>query len=173
VEIGSGLGRICKALAGEFERVVGLDISPTMVAQAAALVADDRVTFEVVDGRTLAPIADASADFVCTFTVFQHQRSRGLIADYLTECGRVVRPGGVVALQWNNLPPVRYRLETLRWRLRLRRRRDRAATQTAPEFRGTTAPTAWMRSQLDRAGFDVAGTAGEGTLFAWAWGRRR
>ncbi len=35
VEIGSGLGRICLALADRFDRVVGLDISREMLDRAA------------------------------------------------------------------------------------------------------------------------------------------
>lgn len=173
VEIGSGLGRICKALASEFDQVVGVDISTAMVRRARELVEDDRVRFEVGDGTTLAMLADASVDFVCTFTVFQHQRSRHLIADYLHECGRTIAPGGVLAAQWNNLPPLRYRLDTLRWRLRRRRLDEVDAVTTEPEFRGTTATERWMRHQLDRAGFDVVEVRGAGTLFAWVWGVRR
>src|SRR5437764_15432079 len=37
VAVGSGLGRVCKALAGRFDRVVGVDISPQMDAKGAAL----------------------------------------------------------------------------------------------------------------------------------------
>lgn len=173
VEIGSGLGRICAGLGEHFERVVGIDISPSMVEQARQLVTDDGITFEVGDGTSLSAIESASADFVCTFTVFQHQRTRRLIAGYLAECARVLRPGGVLAAQWNNLPPTRYRLDTLKWRLRRPQADSATATQAEPEFRGTTATVAWMRRQLDEAGFDVVGTKGEGTLFAWVWARRR
>src|SRR5438093_9964969 len=34
VEIGSGLGRVCLALADRFERAIGVDISPEMVQRA-------------------------------------------------------------------------------------------------------------------------------------------
>src|SRR3546814_9633020 len=57
----------------------------------------------ICDGTTLGMLADASVDFACTFTVFQHQRSRDLIADYLHECGRTIAPGGVLAAQWNKI----------------------------------------------------------------------
>lgn len=173
VEIGSGLGRICKALAGEFDQVVGVDISPAMVRRARELVDDPKVRFEVGDGASLPMLDDASVDFACTFTVFQHQRSRDLIAAYLRECGRTITPGGVLAAQWNNLPPLRYRLDTLRWRLRRRRLDAVRAVTTEPEFRGTTASVRWMRRRLDEAGFDVVEVRGAGTLFAWVWGVRR
>lgn len=173
VEIGSGLGRISKALGATFDEVVGLDISASMVEQARELVPDEHVRFEVGDGSSLRPLADASADFICTFTVFQHQRSRDLIAGYLVECGRVLKPGGVLAAQWNNLPPLKYRLDTIKWKLRRKRLDDAAATRTAAEFRGTTATVKWIRAQLAQAGLQVAGTKGEGTLFAWVWARKR
>ena len=45
VEIGAGLGRVCRALADRFDRVVGLDVSPEMVERARGLVDDPRVSF--------------------------------------------------------------------------------------------------------------------------------
>src|SRR5437868_4492511 len=53
VEIGSGLGRVCLALADRFDRVVGIDISPEMVQRASELVTDPRVSFRVGDGASL------------------------------------------------------------------------------------------------------------------------
>src|SRR5438067_3171510 len=62
VEIGSGLGRVCVALAGRFDAVTGVDISPEMVERAGQLVGDPNVSFIVGNGSTLAGIDDASAD---------------------------------------------------------------------------------------------------------------
>src|SRR5688500_3858783 len=62
VEIGSGLGRVCLALADRFERVVGVDISPEMVERAKELVPDERVSFVVGSGSSLRPVEDGTAD---------------------------------------------------------------------------------------------------------------
>lgn len=175
VEIGPGLGRVCAAMAERFVRVVGIDVSPEMVRRAAALTADPRVTFEVGDGRTLASVGDATADLVYEFTVFQHIPSVAIIEGYVAEAGRVLRPGGVAAFQWNNQsPPGRWRLGAAARiagrRLGLRRWAD---PRFSREFLGTTVPTARLVAALDAAGLDVLAIEGEGTLFAWVWARRR
>lgn len=180
VEIGCGLGRVCKALATRFDRVIGIDIAPSMVEQARVAVLDGHVEFRCGDGHSLAGIEDASVDFLLTFTVFQHQPDKKLIADYLREAGRVLAPGGVIAAQWNNIPEARFRRMKLKWRLswRLRRvpvighrtgLRDEDGRRLSPQFLGTTATRQFMIDALERAGLEVSGTKGHDTLFAWIW----
>jgi len=171
VEIGCGVGRICKALSGHFVNVVGVDISESMVAQARQLVTEPNVRFEVVSGADLAPVNDDSADLVTTFTVFQHMPKAALIESYVTEASRVLRSGGVLAAQWNNLPhPLAWKLRGVWWRLR-----DRLGgplkldPRVAPEFVGMRLPTKDMTAMLTRAGFTVKGTSDLATLFAWVW----
>jgi ubiquinone/menaquinone biosynthesis C-methylase UbiE len=173
VEIGSGLGRICAALRPHFDQVVGIDISPEMVRQAAELVDDDGVRFVLGDGVTL-PVDDDSADLVTSFTVLQHLPELDLIGNYLREASRVVRSGGVLALQWNNdAHPRRYQLRSLWWRLQRRLGlRHRDDERVAPQFLGTPASLDYVRSTLESAGLQVVGTRGEGTLFAWVWARK-
>lgn len=171
VEIGSGLGRNCLALAGHFDRVVGIDIAPEMIRQAGELVDDERVSFVLTDGAALPSIHDSSADFVLTFTVFQHIPDIDVIEAYVAEAGRVLKPGGVFAFQWNN------QSSELSWKLR---RGVKAAMQkvglkkdpyhrNAVNFLGSTVSIERMRRALDAAGLEVAKTDGEGTLFCWGW----
>ncbi len=171
VEIGPGLGRICRALAEHFEHVIGVDVSAEMVRRAAELLDEPRVELRVGDGATLAPIEDASVDFVTTFTVLQHQDSVELIVSYLSEAARVLRSGGVLAAQFNgDAHPRRYRVRSRWWRLQ--RRLGVASKQdarVAPEFLGKPVPVAFVRRELERAGLVIAGTKGEGTLFSWIW----
>jgi SAM-dependent methyltransferase len=175
VEIGSGLGRNCLALTDHFDRVIGVDISPEMVRQADGLVDDDRVSFHVGEGADLPAIADGTADFVLSFTVFQHIPEVGVIQSYLREAARVLRPGGVVAFQWNNQATER------RWRLRravlstLQRSglRREAHDRNAVQFLGTTVDLARIESTLSSAGMDLVKTEGLGTLFCWAWAVKR
>ena len=175
VEIGSGVGRVCLALADRFDRVVGIDVSPEMVRRARELVPDERITFELGDGATLGSLASGSVDLVLSFTVFQHIPDRAVIEHYLEEAGRVLRPGGVVVFQWNNTPGA------LRWALkrtlldlaqRLRLRPERYG-RNAREFLGSRVPLDHIRAALDRAGLELKETRGLGTLFAWAWAVRR
>lgn len=171
VEIGAGLGRICRALADRYDRVIGLDISEEMVRRAKELVPDERISFEVSSGSDLKPLADASADLVLTFTVFQHIPDVGVIESYIREAGRVLKPGGVFVFQWNNTPGA------LRWKLRrallgfLQRTgvRPERHRRNAPEFMGSRVPLERIRSALAAGGLHLESSDGLGTLYAWAW----
>lgn len=171
IEIGSGLGRICLALASRFDRVVGLDISPEMVRRARELVTDPRIEFVESDGATLAPMGSGEADLVLSFTVFQHIPDARLIEGYIREAGRVLRPGGVLVFQWNN------QASTVVWALRrwllafLQRTRLRPERhgRNAAEFLGSTVPLDRIRRALESGGMELRGTKGLGTLFSWAW----
>ncbi|MGI8751458.1 MAG: class I SAM-dependent methyltransferase [Acidimicrobiales bacterium] len=172
VEIGSGLGRVCQALVAEFDEVIGIDVAPEMVTQARHYVDDPRIRFEVGNGTDLASIADASVDLVMTFTVFQHLPTRSLIDGYVREAARVLRPGGVLAAQWNNLPhPLLWKLQGARWRFE-RRVGLRPDERAAPQFLGLRVPADRVRVMCERAGLVPGGTKGEGTLFAWIWAEK-
>lgn len=174
VEIGSGLGRICLALADRFERVVGLDISPEMIERSRELVDAPRVEFLLGDGASLAGIADESADLVLTFTVFQHIPDPKVIDGYIVEAGRVLRPGGMFCFQWNNTPG------SIRWTIRRRLlgllersglHRERFGRHSAP-FLGSRVPLERIRRALARGGLELRRTDGLDTLYAWAWAER-
>lgn len=174
VEIGSGLGRICRALREHFDHVVGIDIAPEMVAQARELVTAEGIEFRVGDGTTLTDVADASVDLVFTFTVFQHIPDPTVVEGYIAEVGRVLRPGGVFAFQWNNEPNAgwwRLRRSVLGW-LQRTGRRPEAFGRHAPEFLGCRISTPRIRRALTGAGLELVGMRGDGTLFAWAWAVR-
>jgi SAM-dependent methyltransferase len=174
VEIGPGVGRVSLAMAEHFERVIGIDVSAEMVRRARQLVPDERISFEIGDGMTLAPVGDGDADFVFSFTVLQHIPKVSVIERYLAEAARVLAPGGVAALQWNNDP------HPLRWKARavvsaaLHRAGapSRSDNRHARQFYGSRVPVQRITSALERAGLDIVATKGEGTLFAWVWARK-
>lgn len=174
VEIGPGLGRICRALSEHFDRVVGIDISSEMVARARELVPDPRVEFLVGDGTSLRPLEDGCADLVVTFTVLQHLTSADAIEGYLREASRVLAPGGVLAAQWNNTPHERlWKAQVAWWRLR-NRIGGRFATdiRSQPQFAGTRLSFDRVRRTLEDSGMAVRGTMGLGNLFAWVWAEK-
>jgi SAM-dependent methyltransferase len=174
VEIGCGLGRICQALAPRFDQVIGVDISPEMLSQAREHVKDPKVEFVLGDGTSLGAIETASADLVLSFTVFQHIPSVSVICDYLTEAGRVLKPGGVFVFQWNN------EHGAFRWKVRrtvlsgLQRAglRGEKYGRHAPEFLGSRVPLRQVEPALQKGGLQLKAVRGEGTLFAWAWAQR-
>lgn len=175
VEIGSGLGRVCLALAERgFDRVVGIDVSSEMVERARELVTSPRVEFVVGDGHSLAPIEDGTVDLLLSFTVFQHIPSTAAILGYLVEAGRVLRPGGVFVFQWNNEPGAnRWRLR--RWLLSFLQRtgiRGERRGRHAPEFLGSRVPLRAVERTLRRAGLALGEVKGAGTLYCWAWATR-
>ncbi len=175
LEIGSGLGRICRALSERFDRVIGIDISEEMVRRARELVDDPRITFEVSNGSDLHGVPDGAVDLVLTFTVFQHIPDVRLIEGYVREAGRVLKPGGVFVFQWNNSPGAR------RWALKrrmlgfLQRTGLRAEPhrRNAPEFLGSRVPLDRVRRALADGAMELAGTTGLDTLYAFAWAVKR
>ena len=174
VEIGSGLGRICRGLRKHFDRVIGVDISEEMVTRARALVDEPGIEFVHGTGVGITGVDDASADLVFTFTVFQHIPDPSIVEGYIAEAGRVLRPGGVFVFQWNN------ESGSLSWRLRrtalslLQRTglRPERYGRHAPEFLGSRIPRDRIERALTRAGLRLVGTRGDGTLFTWGWAER-
>ena len=73
LDLGSGVGRLSFALARYFDEVHGFDISPSMIAEAAAnrdMYGQSAVDFRLSDDRLTK--ADDSYDFVMSFIVLQH-----------------------------------------------------------------------------------------------------
>lgn len=99
LDFGCGPGRLSAGLAGAgFARVLGVDISPTMLAKAREIVPDPRCEFVLGDGPTLAGVPDGSVDLVYTCRVLQHMPPE-IAHGYLREFLRVVFPDGVVVFQ--------------------------------------------------------------------------
>jgi len=98
IEVGAGFGRLADEYAG-FHKVVLLDSSDVHVRAAEeALGGDSR--FEIRLGDALAlPFADGEFDAaVCVRVLHHFADPRPLVA----ELGRIVRPGGVVILEYAN-----------------------------------------------------------------------
>jgi SAM-dependent methyltransferase len=150
VEVGCGSGRMTPGLARRFDRVLALDVSPAMVEQARAAVAEmDNVEFRVVSGERLDGVPDAIADVTLCYLVLQHLPRRSLVATYLREIARVLAPDGEALVQipvLDSSPKARaWRaarglVVPLLWRLRHRPADD-------PALRGSRL----TRAELDRA----------------------
>ena len=100
LDFGCGAGRLSRALAGKFERVVGLDVSASMVETARTLNRDvANIEFRENTSPRLEGIADASVDLVYSNMTLQHIPS-DLAAGYVGEFFRVLAPGGVAVFQF-------------------------------------------------------------------------
>lgn len=100
LDFGCGAGRLTRALGAHFARVVGVDVSASMIAAARRLNADrPHLEFRENASARIEGVADASVDFVFSHIVLQHI-PEALAAGYVEEFFRVLAPGGVAAFQF-------------------------------------------------------------------------
>jgi SAM-dependent methyltransferase len=98
LDFGCGVGRLTAALAARFRAVTGVDISPSMLAQARALHSGhDHCRFVHNDSPGLGAFPDESFDLVYSSLVLQHMPT-SLAGAYLAEFIRVLRPGGAIVI---------------------------------------------------------------------------
>lgn len=103
LDVGCGTGivaRLAAASAGSSGRVVGVDISPDMLAVAKAASGELPVEWKEADAHDL-PFPDASFDVVLSQQVVQFLPDRQRA---LTEMRRVLRPGGrALVSAWSSI----------------------------------------------------------------------
>jgi SAM-dependent methyltransferase len=99
LDFGCGVGRLTQPLARRFDRVVGVDISPTMVEVARRLNKyGSRVEYILNERPDLAFIPDHSVSLVYTHITLQHIPPDAT-KRYLDEFFRIVKPSGAVIFQ--------------------------------------------------------------------------
>ncbi len=104
LDFGCGVGRLTQALSRHFERVVGVDISRTMIELASAVNdRPDRVRFVQNARGDLSHFDSGAYDFVYTNIVLQHIPPE-LTEKYLVEFLRVLRPVGILVFQLPSHP---------------------------------------------------------------------
>jgi SAM-dependent methyltransferase len=116
LDFGCGVGRLTRALAEHFESSTGVDVSTPMIEQARELNRDqgERCTFLVNASEDLRVFEDESFDLVYSRLVLQHMPNPGMIRSYLREFGRVLRPGGLLAVQLPTKIGLRQRIQSHR-----------------------------------------------------------
>ncbi|MBD3163403.1 MAG: methyltransferase domain-containing protein [Candidatus Eisenbacteria bacterium] len=184
LEVGCGIGRMTRALAERFARVVGVDISEEMITRGRQELADlDNVTLAVGNGVDLGELEDRSIDFVFSYIVLQHIPDARVSLGYIREFGRVLRPGARAYFQVNNLR------SGLRGRLRLKSRLRAwiGGRGKEPENGEGAGPTgldhpAWTGSRLTlpqirracaEGDLEIVSLKGEGTQYLWVHARKR
>lgn len=94
LDVGCGTGAFSRQLAHRAARVLGVDFSPEMVAQARARsAAYTNIRYEVADVRTWAWPA-AGFDCIASIATLHHLP----LADVLSRMRDALRPGGVLAV---------------------------------------------------------------------------
>lgn len=140
IDIGSASGVSAAILASYGANVVGIDISPDLIAQAKAMWKDygDRIEFMVGDAEKLE-VPDESVDACFFGGVLHHFPERERV---YAEARRVLKPGGkFVAIEPNRLDV----FERIEW--------------AVADLRGKLAPSEYpidpiaMKGELESAGF--------------------
>lgn len=168
LEIGCGIGRMTRAFAKHLGTVYGIDISPEMIAQGQSYMADyPNVHLSVCNGADLRSFADASMDFCFSYIVFQHIPDSRITARYISEMGRVLKPGGIAYFQVNTRLVAFNRLR--RWiklQMRLRHRKG-GPNYLSPAWVGSSLRVNELRRAVEAAGLRVKRLMGVGTQYTW------
>lgn len=170
VEIGCGVGRMTAYFAEHAAKVIALDVSPEMLTRARERLASaTNIEFRVATGSGLSGVADASADLVFSYIVLQHIPDSAIALDYLRDAGRVLRPGGSLLAQFNNMEPaptglgIGRRLRSLRDRLLPKGPRD----LDHPAWVGSRLRLEQVREACAHHGLEDLHFRGEGTQYCW------
>ncbi len=98
-DVGCGVGRLTQALCPHFARAVGVDIAPTMIAEARRRNAfGERCAYVQNAAPDLRVLGDERFDFAYTSIVLQHMAPE-LALGYLAELARLLAPGGLLVAQ--------------------------------------------------------------------------
>ncbi len=97
LEIGCGIGRLFEGLAQRFSEVWGIDISSRMLEYGKSSCAVEARWIQG-DGMTLTGVDDAAVDYIISYEVMQHIPDLEVIASYVKEAFRVLRPGGAAQI---------------------------------------------------------------------------
>ncbi len=158
LDFGCGAGRLSQALADHADEVVGVDVSPPMLAVARELDTAGRCRFVLNETADLTCFADGEFDLVYSELVLQHLPS-AVIDGYLAEFVRVLRPGGVALLQCTTRPLWTFKGAV--WRLvpgpLVRLAQRRLLGYPAP-MRMTAYPPARFGAVVSAAGGEVVAT---------------
>ena len=97
LDLGCGIGRLVRALAGRVRSIAGVDVSPGMIEEARRRCAGlPGVRLELGNGRDLAMMPDSFVDLALAIDAFPYIVAAGahLVVAHFREVRRVLRPGG-------------------------------------------------------------------------------
>ncbi|PYT10348.1 MAG: hypothetical protein DMF60_00350, partial [Acidobacteria bacterium] len=102
------------------------------------------------NGKDLSVVPDRQFDFAFSCIVFQHIPSREIIANYVREVGRLLRPGALFKFQVQG---------------------DSSMKATRPDdtWLGVAFSEEQVRQMADRCGFECRYHHGAGDQYFWLW----
>jgi SAM-dependent methyltransferase len=99
LDFGCGVGRLSQPLAARFERVLAVDVAPSMLARARELAPPGLAIEWMLNERPdLSVVPDASVDLLYSHIVLQHIPP-DLALGYIREFVRVLKPDGLAVFQ--------------------------------------------------------------------------
>lgn len=99
LDFGCGVGRLTQALGRHFEEVVGVDISPSMIALAQQYNRfGERCKYVLNERSDLSVFPGGTFDFIYSSITLQHMPPR-YSRRYISEFLRVLAPGGALLFQ--------------------------------------------------------------------------
>lgn len=101
LDIGCGYGRVMNAVADHVKSVTGIDVHKALVEKARELLQPKANATIVLGDGTSIPFTDRSFTIVYSCNVMQHL-PRCLVAIYVAEAVRVLRPGGTLCIQFRD-----------------------------------------------------------------------
>lgn len=176
VDVGCGVGRLTRVLAGRARHVLAVDVSREMLDRAAQLNPHlANVTWIHGDGRSLSQISGGTVDACVSHVVFQHIPDPAVTLGYVREMGRVLRDGGWALFQVSTDPAVhrpRGPAQRLRWRLAAALGRGPRAQEHAA-WLGSAVALADLEHSARDAALDLERVLGAGSQFTTVLARRR
>jgi SAM-dependent methyltransferase len=175
LEIGCGVGRLTRVIAGRTRTVQALDVSERMLEIARQHNPGfTNVDWLLGDGSTLAGVESGSVDACISHVVFQHIPDPAITLGYVREIGRVLRPDGWAAFQVSNDAGVHVRRPALGGvREAARAFLGRAPRgQRDPHWLGSMVELDALRGAARDGSMQVERLVGEGTQYCGVLTRR-
>jgi ubiquinone/menaquinone biosynthesis C-methylase UbiE len=123
LDLGCGTGRMAFAMSEDFNQVIGIDVSEDMIEKANInkdLLGINNCEFLVNNGMDISDIANESIDFCLSYIVLQHCPSGKLVLNYIKEFSRVLKPDGVMFIQFRVAPTLLFYYRFILSRMRVK-----------------------------------------------------
>ncbi len=155
LEIGCGIGRMTKHLAGIFGEVHSTDVSGEMIRQARQRLGHlSNVHLHETSGVDFAALPSDYFDVAFSAYVFQHVPDKSVIESNIRDAYRVIKPGGIVRVHTNGVEAESY------------------AEAEKNTWAGATFTESEARQLARELGAQLISVYGADTMFCWTMMRK-